>query len=65
MLRLSNVDLPTIAGDAIYTRCFQAKVILNRQKKTDDLCMQEVLKVVPKKGKNAINVRSSVDVSSI
>jgi hypothetical protein len=34
---LSNVDLPMCTGDALNTQCFQAEVILDRVKKTDDL----------------------------
>jgi hypothetical protein len=25
--RLTNVDLPTLSGDAVYAQCFQAKVM--------------------------------------
>jgi len=37
MPSLSNVDLTMFAGDAVNTSCFEAKVILDRPKETDDL----------------------------
>jgi hypothetical protein len=40
-LSLSNVDLPTLAGDAINVQCFQAEIILDRLKENDDLSRQE------------------------
>jgi hypothetical protein len=41
MSSLSNVDLPTFAGDAVTTSCFQT-VILNMLKETGDLPWWEV-----------------------
>lgn len=32
-----NVDPPTIAGDAVYASCFQAKIVLDGAKETGDL----------------------------
>jgi hypothetical protein len=36
MSYLSNVDLPTLAGDAVNTQCFHAKVIIDGLKETGD-----------------------------
>jgi len=41
MPSLSNVDLPTLTGDAINAYCFQAMVILDRLKESSDLPRQE------------------------
>jgi hypothetical protein len=38
---LSNVDLATLKKDAVYTRCFQIKVILVMSKETGDPPTQE------------------------
>jgi hypothetical protein len=55
MPTLSTVDLLTLAGDAVYTRCFQAKVIL-----MFELHPVSVLKVGPTKVKKATSIGSSV-----
>jgi hypothetical protein len=34
---LSNINLHTLVGDAVYARCFQAKVILDGMKKIGNL----------------------------
>jgi hypothetical protein len=34
MLGLSNADLPTLTGDAVYARCPQAEVILNKSEES-------------------------------
>jgi hypothetical protein len=39
---MSFVDLPTLTGDAVYTRCFEAKIILDGLKEIGDLLRQEV-----------------------
>jgi hypothetical protein len=68
---LSNVDLSTLTGDALYTTCFQA---IDRLKETCDLprptvlilCLSSTLlvqlKVGPTKGKKVTNVSSSLGV---
>jgi len=76
---LFNVDLIIFAGDAVYARCFQAKVILDGLKELviflggrATVLMLHLnsillmgLKFGSTKGKEDTNVRSSLDVSSL
>jgi hypothetical protein len=78
MLSLPNVDLITLSGDPVNTRCFQGEVILDELKETgnlqrweayisDVICLTSTLlmqlNVGPTKGKKATDVRSFLGVS--
>jgi hypothetical protein len=69
----------TLTGNAVYVQCFQAKVILDRVKELViflgrsptvlilylDSTLLMLLKMGPRKGKKATDVRSSPDVPSL
>jgi len=76
---LSNADLTTFAVDAVDSSCFQAKVILDGLKETDDLPRESStilmmchvstllmqLKIGATKDPKATDVNSSQGVSSV
>jgi hypothetical protein len=76
---LSNVDLTTLAGDAVNIQCFHTEIILDRLKEIDNPPRQEAccfdvmslqhllmqFKIGPTIGKKNTNVGSSLGKSSL